>query len=79
MWTNAGNYEHYDAKLPNAYQNKRMIETMKEVNPNEVPLLQFEEVAVATNNFHSSNKLGEGGYGPMYKVIIMIINLKYVL
>ena len=52
---------------------------MKEVNPNEVPLLQFEEVAVATNNFHSSNKLGEGGYGPMYKVIIMIINLKYVL
>ncbi|KAL2336835.1 hypothetical protein Fmac_011281 [Flemingia macrophylla] len=27
------------------------------------------KIATATNNFHLSNKLGKGGYGPVYKVV----------
>jgi chromosome segregation ATPase len=27
----------------------------------------FEELKIATNNFDENNKLGEGGYGPVYK------------
>lgn len=27
----------------------------------------IEEIEVATNNFSSSNKIGEGGYGPVFK------------
>lgn len=28
----------------------------------------FETLVAATNNFHPSLKLGEGGFGPVYKV-----------
>lgn len=28
----------------------------------------FDSVAKATNNFSDNNKLGQGGFGPVYKV-----------
>jgi hypothetical protein len=34
----------------------------------ELPLFSYESVSIATNNFSAVNKLGEGGYGPVYKV-----------
>ena len=37
----------------------------------DVPNLQefsFSTIKVATDNFSSENKLGEGGFGPVYKV-----------
>jgi hypothetical protein len=34
----------------------------------ELPLFSYESVSVATNSFLAVNKLGEGGYGPVYKV-----------
>ncbi|XP_027350173.1 G-type lectin S-receptor-like serine/threonine-protein kinase At1g11300 [Abrus precatorius] len=33
----------------------------------ELLLFNFEKLATATNNFQSSNKLGQGGFGPVYK------------
>ncbi|KAL8121527.1 hypothetical protein AgCh_018309 [Apium graveolens] len=33
----------------------------------ELPLVDFKRVVDATNNFSLDNKLGEGGYGPVYK------------
>jgi hypothetical protein len=43
----------------------------------ELPLFSYESVSTATNNFSAVNKLGEGGYGPVYKVrnIFLIIVL----
>ncbi|XP_077243487.1 cysteine-rich receptor-like protein kinase 25 isoform X2 [Tasmannia lanceolata] len=35
----------------------------------ELPLIDFDTVKVATDNFSSANKLGEGGFGPVYKEI----------
>ncbi|CAI9756534.1 unnamed protein product [Fraxinus pennsylvanica] len=33
----------------------------------ELPLFKFEMLANATDNFHDANKLGKGGFGPVYK------------
>ena len=31
-------------------------------------LFNTEELIIAIENFHDGNKLGEGGFGPVYKV-----------
>ncbi|GLT64149.1 hypothetical protein SLA2020_366590 [Shorea laevis] len=33
----------------------------------ELPLFSYESVSAATTNFSTMNKLGEGGFGPVYK------------
>ncbi|GLT36789.1 hypothetical protein SLA2020_111450 [Shorea laevis] len=35
--------------------------------PRELPLFDFDSMVVATNNFSMASKLGQGGYGPVYK------------
>lgn len=39
-----------------------------EIKLKELPLYDFEKVAIATNYFDLNNKLGQGGFGPVYKV-----------
>lgn len=34
----------------------------------ELPLFDFPTLVMATNNFSSANKLGQGGFGSVYKV-----------
>lgn len=46
-----------------------MIIETKDGNGTEVPLFQFDTVVVATNNFSEKNKLGQGGFGPVYMVL----------
>ena len=36
----------------------------------DLPLFDLGTVACATNSFSDENKLGEGGFGPVYKVLI---------
>ena len=37
-------------------------------NSHELHVFSFESIYVATSNFTTENKLGEGGFGPVYKV-----------
>ena len=46
-------------------ENKRGDIKKKEV---KMPLFSFASVSPATDNFSDTNKLGEGGFGPIYKV-----------
>ena len=39
----------------------------------DIPFFDLESILVATNSFSDANKLGEGGYGPVYKVILTIL------
>nr|DAD20612.1 TPA_asm: hypothetical protein HUJ06_022075 [Nelumbo nucifera] len=43
------------------------IQTGKQVNSQEMPLIDLATLQVATSNFSSENKPGEGGFGPVYK------------
>ncbi|CAK7327487.1 unnamed protein product, partial [Dovyalis caffra] len=36
-------------------------------NDLELPVFDFATIAISTSNFSSDNKLGEGGFGPVYK------------
>ncbi|XP_059429294.1 receptor-like serine/threonine-protein kinase SD1-8 [Corylus avellana] len=49
-----------DGMNTNNNLNKREQDT-------ELPLFSYKSVSAATNNFLAVNKLGEGGYGPVYK------------
>ncbi|TYJ48590.1 hypothetical protein E1A91_A01G073300v1 [Gossypium mustelinum] len=40
----------------------------------ELPVFDFAIIATATNNFSSNNILGQGGFGPVYKVYKLIIH-----
>ena len=56
----------------------------KDIEGIEVPCYTYASILAATDNFSDSNKLGRGGYGPVYKVIgsvhlIFITNLAIAL
>ena len=39
----------------------------------ELPFIDFRTIQHSTNNFSSENKLGQGGFGTVFKVMILII------
>jgi hypothetical protein len=42
----------------------------------ELPLFNYKSVPIATNKFSLTNKLGEGGFGLVYKVrYIFLMNM----
>lgn len=47
------------------------IRTDKKMNT-ELHHFTFQSISSATNNFSSTNKLGEGGFGAVYKVIKLL-------
>uniref|UniRef100_A0A1J3JTY3 Receptor-like serine/threonine-protein kinase n=1 Tax=Noccaea caerulescens TaxID=107243 RepID=A0A1J3JTY3_NOCCA len=47
--------------------SRRHISRDNKTEDLELPLMDFEAVAMATNNFSNTNKLGQGGFGIVYK------------
>lgn len=45
----------------------------------ELPLFDLGTIAAATDNFSILNKLGEGGFGPVYKVSLFELNSTFIL
>ena len=40
----------------------------------ELPIFDWKTIVDATDNFSEENKLGEGGFGPVYKVTLYYVN-----
>jgi hypothetical protein len=47
-------------------------DSMDQVKLQELPLFSLERLTSATDNFDASNKLGQGGFGPVYKVMLFL-------
>ncbi|GLT83434.1 hypothetical protein SLE2022_017240 [Rubroshorea leprosula] len=49
------------------YIRKKKLRKQEGKEDVELPIFDFATIANATNNFSSDNKLGRGGFGPVYK------------
>jgi hypothetical protein len=44
----------------------------------ELQLFDLGTITCVTNNFSLTNKLGEGGFGPVYKVMIYQVIMQFI-
>lgn len=47
----------------------KILHNLNQVKLQNVQLFDFEKLARATNNFHSNNMLGQGGFGQVCRVM----------
>ncbi|PHT99264.1 hypothetical protein BC332_31871 [Capsicum chinense] len=45
-------------------------ENITNVDLEELPFFKFEVLAMSTDQYHENNKLGQGGFGPVYKGVL---------
>ncbi|CAJ2648780.1 unnamed protein product [Trifolium pratense] len=48
-------------------QSASLIGDVNQVKLEDLPLFEFKNISTATNNFDSTNKIGQGGFGSVYK------------
>ena len=53
--------------MMNEHEDEALIWGLEGRNP-EFTINEFSQVLEATGNFSDDNKLGQGGFGPVYKV-----------
>lgn len=57
--------KEFSAELSGPYELGREGE---QLSGPDLPMFNFNCIATATGNFSEANKLGQGGFGPVYKV-----------
>jgi hypothetical protein len=53
---------------------RAQMESLVTFSTSDLPKMDFSTIVEATNNFSQYNKLGEGGFGPVYKVTFPYFN-----
>ncbi|TKY45413.1 G-type lectin S-receptor serine/threonine-protein kinase [Spatholobus suberectus] len=64
MWRRITNHP---GRAPVEYTSDNAFGDLSQDKLQELLIFNFEKLVTATNNFHPANKLGQGGFGPVYK------------
>ncbi|PNX60131.1 G-type lectin S-receptor-like serine/threonine-kinase, partial [Trifolium pratense] len=64
IWRRTSNHPGGTSEV---HTSDNVIGEMSQAKLQELLIFDFEKLATATNNFDLSNKLGQGGFGPVYK------------
>ncbi|KAI4346144.1 hypothetical protein L6164_013219 [Bauhinia variegata] len=51
------------------FRNMTEVDQLNDEEDMDLPLFDLLTIAIATDNFSNMNKMGEGGFRPVYKVI----------
>lgn len=57
--------------LASAAVRRTQNEILRTISSSDLPLMDLALIHDATTNFSDANKLGEGGFGPVYRVIAL--------
>ncbi|KAK2393392.1 G-type lectin S-receptor serine/threonine-protein kinase [Trifolium repens] len=67
LWSWASKRSAGSGQTPQENQSASLSGDVKQVKIEDLPLFEFKNISTATNNFSSANKIGEGGFGSVYK------------
>ncbi|XP_045814410.1 receptor-like serine/threonine-protein kinase SD1-8 isoform X2 [Trifolium pratense] len=67
LWSLASKRSAGSGHTPQENQSASLIRDIKQVKIEDLPLFEFKNISTATNNFSSANKIGQGGFGSVYK------------
>ncbi|KAI5570466.1 hypothetical protein POPTR_011G039300v4 [Populus trichocarpa] len=65
MWRRIAHYRERKKRSMKILLDESMMQD--DLNQAKLPLLSLPKLVAATNNFDIANKLGQGGFGPVYK------------
>ena len=64
---------------PNSSDANFLGNHTNQVKLQEQLCINFKKLVIATNNFHEANKLGQGGFGSVYRVMLLPVELYWVI
>lgn len=65
--------------FPSYYKLSLARDDINRVKFEDLPIYSFDMLANATDNFHLSSKLGQGGFGSVYKVMFVCLIERFVI
>ena len=64
-----------NASLPTIFGNRKTQANKDQTMKRDLKIFDFQTIAAATDNFSPGNRLGQGGFGPVYKVLFLFVVL----